>query len=206
MPLKKRPRTEITRMNPGDAQLRAQSELQPGESITWAGTADARRAAMTALPATLVGIPFAAFALFWMTTALHASRGFSHASNAFAKSFTIFPVFGLPFLLVGVGIVLAPLWAYLKGRNTVYAVTNRRVMIISGDNSRSVRSYTPADIVAVEHRERPDGSGDVLIRTNPATRSSNSVQVNVGWIVSLCGVPNVKEVARQVLELHSQRA
>ena len=193
-------------MNPGDAQLRAQSELQPGESIAWAGTADARRAALTALPATLVGIPFAGFALFWITTALHATRGFSHTPNAFTKSFSIFPVFGLPFLLVGVGIVLAPLWAYLKGLNTVYAVTNQRVMVISGGNNRSVKSYTPADIVSVEHRERPDGSGDILIRTNaPVRPSGNSAQVNLGFVVSLCGVPNVKEVARQVMTLHTQR-
>jgi Bacterial PH domain len=106
-------------------------------------------------------------------------------------------------LLVGLGIILAPLWAYLKGRTTVYAVTNQRVMIISGGGTRSVKSCTPADIVSVDHRERADGSGDVLIRTNAVTRTNNSVaQVTVG----LFGVSNVKEVARQVMNLHTQRS
>jgi Bacterial PH domain len=189
-------------MNPGDAQLRAQSELQPGESLYWAGTADPRRAAVSALPASLFGIPFAGFALFWINSAYHASHGLSRSPNAFAKSFSIFPVFGLPFLLVGVGMVLAPLWAFLKGRNTVYAVTDKRVLIISGGGNRTVKSCTPADIASVDYRERPDGSGDIVIGTNSQMRTNNSVsQIKVG----LYGVSNVKEVARQVLNLHTQQ-
>jgi Bacterial PH domain len=191
-------------MNPGDAQLRAQSELQSGESLYWTGTADPGRAALSALPAAIFGIPFAGFALFWMSTAFHATSAMHKSSNnAFTKSFTVFPLFGLPFLLVGLGIVLAPLWAYLNGRRTVYAVTNQRVMVVTGGNSRSVKSYTPADILGVEHRERPDGSGDIVILTNAITRTNNMTsQVKV----VLSGVPNVKQVAQQVLTLHSQRS
>jgi hypothetical protein len=190
-------------MNPGDPQLRVQSELQSGESLYWSGTADPGRAALSALPAALFGIPFAGFALFWMNTAFHAtSATHKSADNGFANSFRVFPFFGLPFLLVGLGIVLAPLWAYLRGLSTVYAVTNQRVLVISGGNSRSVKSYTPNDILGVEHRERPDGSGDIVILTNAITRNNNMTsQVKV----ALCGVPNVKQVAQQVLALHSQR-
>jgi hypothetical protein len=190
-------------MDPNDAQLRAQSELQSGESLYWTGTADPTRTAISALPAAIFGIPFAGFALFWMNTAFHATDSMHKSSNnALTKSFTVFPIFGLPFLLIGLGIVLAPLWAYLKGRSTVYAVTNQRIMVITGGNSRSVKSYTPADIVGVEHRERPDGSGDIVIQTAGTMRTNNSVsQIKV----ALCGIPNVKQVAQQVLALHSQR-
>lgn len=154
----------------------------------------------------LIGIPFAGFALFWISTALHATQGISRSPNAFAKSFSIFPVFGVPFLLIGLGIILAPLWAYLKALNTVYGVTDKRVLIITGTNSRAVKSYTPADIVSVEHRERPDGSGDVLIRTTPQMRTNNSSsQIAVGLNVGLYGVANVKEVARYVMNLHTQQ-
>lgn len=189
-------------MNPGDAQLRAQSELQPGESLCWTGTADPRRAALMALPAGLFGIPFAGFALFWIAAAYHGTQGISRSSNSFTHAFSFFPLFGVPFLLVGLGVILTPLWVYLKGLSTVYAVTNQRIMIITGGNSRSVKSCTPADIVSVDHRERPDGSGDVLIRTTAQTRTNNSIsQVTVG----LFGVSNVKEVARQVMNLHTQQ-
>jgi hypothetical protein len=190
-------------MNPGDAQLRAQSELQSGESLYWTGTANPGRAALSALPATIVGIPFAAFALFWITQAYHATSAISKSNNAFAKGFSVFPIFGVPFLLIGLGIILAPLWAFLKGGNTVYAVTNQRVMIITGSGNRSVKSLMPADIVSIDHRERPDGSGDIAITTNAVIRSGNNFTSQVK--VALCGIPNVKEVVQQVMQLHTQR-
>ena len=190
-------------MNPGDAQLRAQSELQSGESLYWTGTADPGRAALTALPASIFGIPFAGFALFWISQAYHATSAMSKSSqNAFTKGFTVFPLFGVPFLLIGLGIILAPLWAFLKGRSTVYAVTNQRVMIITGGSTRSVKSIMPADIVSIDHRERPDGSGDIVIQTTGMTRTNNSTsQIKV----ALFGIPNVKQVAQQVMTLHTQR-
>ena len=190
-------------MNPGDAQLRAQSGLQSGESLYWTGTADPRRAAIAALPATLFGIPFAGFALFWISQAYHATSAMSKSTqNSFAHGFQVFPIFGLPFLFVGLGIVLAPLWAFLKGGSTVYAVTNQRVMIITGGSTRSVKSIIPADIVSIDHRERPDGSGDIVIQTTGITRTNNSVsQIKI----ALFGIPNVKQVAQQVLTLHTQR-
>jgi hypothetical protein len=191
-------------MNPGDAQLRAQSELQSGESLSWTGTADPGRAALGALPAAIFGIPFAGFALFWITQAYHATSAMSKSShNAFTSGFQVFPLFGVPFLLVGVGIILAPLWAFLRGGSTVYAVTNQRVMVIAGTSTRSVKSFTPADILSVEHRERPDGSGDIVLVTNAMTRGNNNFVSPVK--VALCGVPNVKQVAQQVLALHAQR-
>jgi Bacterial PH domain len=191
-------------MNPNDAQLRAQSELQSGESLYWTGTADPRRAAFAALPTAIFGIPFAGFALFWVTQAYHATSAMSRSSNnAFTNGFRLFPLFGIPFLFVGLGIILAPLWVFLKGASTVYAVTNQRVMIITGGNSRSVKSFTPADIVSVEHRERPDGSGDIVILTTGTIRANNNLVSPVK--VALFGVQNVKQVAQQVMTLHTQR-
>jgi PH (Pleckstrin Homology) domain-containing protein len=188
-----------------DAQFRAQSELESGESLAWSGTADPRRAALTALPAALFGIPFAGFALFWMSQAFRATSAMTHNThNSFARGFSVFPIFGIPFLLIGLAITLAPLWAFLTGRNTVYAVTNRRVMVISGSKSRAVKSFTPADISSVEHRERPDGSGDIVLMTNTLQRRGNDMAVPMK--VALCGVPNVKQVAEQVMALHTQSA
>lgn len=190
-------------MNPGDIELRAQSELQTGENLLWTGAPDPRRAAITSLPAALFGIPFAGFALFWMNTAYRGTQHLARAHNSFTSGFAVFPLFGIPFLLIGAGIVLAPVWVYLKGRNGVYAVTNRRVMIITGKATRAVQSITASDIVEVNHRERPDGSGDVMIRTNAVTRTNNMTsQVTVG----LFGVPNVKHVAELVMNLSAQPA
>ena len=191
-------------MTPSDVQFMVQSELQPGESLQWSGVADPARAALSALPAAIFGIPFAGFALFWMSAAFRGTHALSKsANNPIAGAFSYFPLFGLPFLLVGLGIVCAPLLAYFKAQRTAYAVTDKRVLVITGGRTRTVKSCTPADIVSVDHREREGGSGDVVIRTNAVLQQRNSLsQVSIG----LLGVSNVKEVARLVLNLHSQRA
>ncbi|HXU19222.1 MAG TPA: PH domain-containing protein [Verrucomicrobiae bacterium] len=186
-----------------DAQFRAQSELESGETLAWSGTADPRRAAMSALPAALFGIPFAGFALFWMSQAFRATNAMAgNSHNSFASGFKIFPLFGIPFLLIGLSVTLMPLWAFLTGKKTVYAVTNKRVMVISGSKNRAVKSFTPADIASVEHRERPDGSGDIVLMTNTLQRTGNNMVAPMK--VALCGVPNVKQVAEQVMALHTQ--
>lgn len=48
-------------------------------------------------------------------------------------------------------------------------------MIISGRSTRAVKSLTPADILGVDYRERPDGAGDVLIRTSAPQELPSSV-------------------------------
>jgi len=192
-------------MNFSEAQQCAQSELQSGESLYWSGTADPRRVAITALPASLFGIPFAGFALFWIYTAFSATNAMSRSNhNSFTKGFALFPLFGLPFLLVGLGVILTPLWAYRKGLSTVYAVTNKRIMVIAGSGNRTVKSILPADIVGVDHRERPDGSGDIVIQTSTLLRSNNNSISQAK--VALCGIPDVKQVVQQVMALHTQRS
>ncbi len=188
-------------MNSGDVQLSAQSELQGGESLLWSGPANPGRSAMSALPAALFGIPFAGFAFVSMSNAYRNTHNLANHHNTLPGGFGAFPLFALPFLLIGVAVFLMPLWVYLKGRSGVYAVTNRRVMLISGTSTRSVKSIIPTDIAEVDHRERPDGTGDVLIRTNSVMRTNNgTTQITVG----LFGVPNVKEVAGLVMKLRAQ--
>lgn len=193
-------------MTPSEAQFMVQSELQPGESLQWTGTADAGRSALSALPAAIFGIPFAGFALFWMTAAFRGTHAMSKSasSNPIAGVFSFFPLFGLPFLLIGLGIVFAPLLVYRKALKTVYAVTDKRVLVITDGRNRTTRSCTPADIISVDHRERAGGTGDVIIRTNSVVPYGNNSlsQMTIG----LLGVNNVKEVARLVLNLHPQRA
>ena len=191
-------------MTPTDAQGMVRSELQAGESLQWTGTADAGRAAISALPAMIVGIPFAGFALFWITAAYRGTHAVSRSSShPVTGVFSFFPLFGLPFLLIGLGIVSAPLFAYFKALKTAYAITDKRVLVITDGRTRSVKSYTPADMVSVDHRERAGGTGDVIIRTNGIIQQRNSISQAS---VDLLGVNNVKEVARLVLNLHAQRA
>jgi hypothetical protein len=173
--------------------------LHAGENLLWSGVADARRAAITAIPETILpGILFLGFAMTYM---YKASSAMPKTSSRALSPLLSMLVIGGPFLMFGMINLIRPIWTYWKGLSTVYAVTNQRVMILSGSSTGSSRFLKPTDIFDVHHRERPDGSGEVMIRTEFSVRSKNMLTRKEGW---LYGVPNVKEVARLVSALRDR--
>lgn len=185
-------------MNLQEAQMRAHSQLQAGESLQWSGLTDARRAAFAAIPdAILFGGPFAGVALFCMYYGSMAPSAPPKPSTHTLPPGVGVLVFGLPFLAGGLINLLRPVWVYRTELDTVYAVTNQRVMIIT-DGGRSVR--TLRDIAAVDHRERRDGSGDLVIRMDGSEYTRN---LTTRRIVKIYGVSNVRDIARQILALRS---
>ena len=182
-------------LTPAEAQIRVQSELHVGENLVWSGVPDARRAAVAAIPETLLpGIVFGGAGLFAMIYIYGAGSTMPKTSSRSLSPMLAALVMGLPFVIAGLINLLRPLWIYWKRLNTSYAVTNQRVMIVSGG---SVRSIKPGDIFDVKYRERRNGSGAVMIRTNFSVHTKNLARKQ-GW---LYGVPNAKEVAGQVSAL-----
>ena len=163
----------------------ASREFQ-GEPIRWAGRADPLRAAMSGVKTALVGIPFAAFSIFWMWSAMRQSKD------------PYFPLFGIPFVLIGLGILLAPVWKWLLAWRTVYVLTPKRLAIVEQRLSWRVRSVYPGGVVSIERTERPDRSGDLKIVTG-WTKNSEGQQVEKSE--TLFGVPDVREVEEQIRKL-----
>ncbi|HKQ57467.1 MAG TPA: hypothetical protein VJY35_06335 [Candidatus Eisenbacteria bacterium] len=171
----------------------ALGQMNPGERLLWSGCPTPGAAALGALPATLFGIPFTAFALFWIWG---ASQGIEKAPGPFK----FFPLFGIPFLCVGLGMLLAPLWAWLGARRTVYAVTERRALIITGNGSRTVRSYSGQDIGEITRVEAADGRGTVYFAQRSWTNSRGFERsTRIGFI----GIPEVRRV-EQLIRDHLQ--
>jgi hypothetical protein len=187
-----------------EARLRAQSELQAGESLVLSGVPDARRAAIAAIPETITpGIAFLGIGLL-----LTIQRYNTASSMPKTTSHSLSPMLGTlafisPALIAGLLNLLRPLWVYRRGLTTVYAVTSRRVMIIRGIGRRSVRSLDPAEIVDVRCRERREGLGEVMISTNFSVRTKNTLARRTWWFY---GVPSAKEVAQLVSELTKRRS
>ena len=180
-------------MTSAEAQIRVQSELHIGENLVWSGVPDAQRAAVAAIPETLLpGILFGGAGLFIMIYEYGAGSSMPKTSSHSISPMLAAFVTGLPFVIAGLINLLRPLWIYWRRLNTSYGVTNQRVMIISRG---SVRSIKPGDIFDVKYRERRNGSGEVMIRTDFSMHTKDLLARKRGW---LYGVPNAKEVARQV--------
>lgn len=144
---------------PDPLQRRLRAELLPGEAIVWAGQPNPGRYRRSGCLLWLFFIPWTAFSVFWIAAAAQFRL------PRFDDGWSFFPLFGLPFLLIGLGGLSAPLWLGIKARSMVYAVTNQRAITIEGKGSITVRSYPAASIGSVERTEHQDGSGDLVFRT-----------------------------------------
>lgn len=175
----------MSRTLPSHLNSFATREFQ-GEPIRWAGRPDAKRVALAAASKALFGIPFAAFAVFWVWTAAKQSKD------------SFFPLFGIPFVLIGLGMLLAPLWKLVVAHRTVYVLTPKRLAIVEQRLAWTVKSVYPADVASIERTERTDGSGDLKIVTG---WSKNADGQQVEKSETLFGIPDVREVEKQLRTL-----
>jgi Bacterial membrane flanked domain. len=74
-----------------------------------------------------------------------------------------FALWGIPFVLAGIYIILGRFFvdSYQRSR-TFYAVTDHRVLIVSGLFNREIKSLSLSNLSEMSLQERADGSGSIL--------------------------------------------
>ncbi len=82
---------------PAEVEERVLGEVEPGESVVWVGRPASGRFFLSMLPVLVFGVPWTAFSLFWVVMAIAASPPGAMA--------IIFPLFGLPFVAIGAGML-----------------------------------------------------------------------------------------------------
>ena len=170
------------------AEQIAMGQLESGERLLWSGSPSPGALAVSSIPLALMGIPFLAFSCFWVWMAL---RGTAHAPGPFL----LFPLFGLSFVLVGLGIVGSPVLAWFSAKYTVYAVTEKRALIIGSFGVRKVRSFSHAQIGDITRMERSDGSGTLWFATREYVTSDGSPRSSrIGFV----GIPDVRQVEQLI--------
>ena len=135
-------------------------ELRPGETVSFVETPQPRYFTSASTGAFLFAIPWTLFALFW----IGGAAGFKIPD--FKNGFDLFPLFGVPFVLIGFAMLSSPIWAYRNAFKSVYVITDQRAITFVGGFRTTIRSFTPDDLKAIYRTERSDGSGDVIIGSN----------------------------------------
>jgi hypothetical protein len=126
-------------------------ELGSDERLLWSGMPGQgirfRAGDIFMVPFSLL---WAGFAFFW-----------EYSVNS-AGAPLLFQLWGIPFVLVGLYIVIGRFFldSYQRAR-TYYGVTNQRVIILSGLMSRQVKSLTLEGLDDISLSERSDQSGTV---------------------------------------------
>jgi hypothetical protein len=185
----------MTMMNPTDDFLPAglaslvDAELDKGERIAWIGRPIAWRYALRYIFVLLVGIPFTAFALFWMG----AARGFPSAGVP------VFALFGIPFVVIGLGMLLSPFWMLYRAGRTAYAITDRRALVVEHGllGGVTVRSFEPGSLTILSRTQHADGSGNLVFQREYRREGRRGRFVDIGFLA----VPDVREVEGRIREL-----
>jgi hypothetical protein len=147
---------------PQELRDQVDRELEPGEPLRWVEMPIPRLFTPASTGAFLFGIPWTAFALFWTGGAAFGVSKMGSNEGPWGLKWA-FPLFGLPFILIGLAMLSSPWWARRAARRTVYVITDRRAICFQGGWSTTIRSYSPEQLSQVYRKERKDGTGDVII-------------------------------------------
>lgn len=188
---------DITRL-PQKLRSLVESEMQAGERINWMEQPIPGRMARMTLPIVLFGIPWTAFALSWTASAAWGTSKVEGGPGLFSA----FPLFGLPFILIGLGMLSSPYWSRRKAHRSAYVLTDRRAILFSADwrGSVTVRSFEPERLTDLQRKQHADGSGD-LVFAQDSRRDSDGGRhtIDVGFL-AIREVKNVEELVKALAQ------
>ena len=146
------------------------------------------------IPLMFFGIFWTAFSIFWTL----AAAGFEVPS--FNKGFDFFPLFGIPFVLIGFGLLTAPFWMRVRAGNTAYVLTDKRAIIFSKKGRRFiVKDYLPEELKSVYREESSNGMGSVIFFK---AKDTDTLSSEVGFL----SITDVKEVEKLVKTLSGRES
>ncbi|MDX2110136.1 MAG: hypothetical protein SFY80_07850 [Verrucomicrobiota bacterium] len=175
---------------PHDVSRLIDAELRNGERVTWTGQPIPGCFARRSIGLVLFGIPWTAFALFWIAGA----SGFKMPD--FSQGFGIFPLFGLPFVLIGFGMLSSPYWMRRMARRTAYVITDQRAIVLAGGvfGSMTIRSFDPDRLKDIRRVQKPDGTGDLIFERTWAGDGDGGRQSTDHGFLAIAGVRDVEEI------------
>jgi hypothetical protein len=171
---------------PPELEDRVNAEVEPGEKVAWIGRPRWSRYILSTLPIVLFAIPWTAFAVFWVVMASGAGKA--------GGGWSLFPLFGVPFVLIGFSMLSSPFWAARRSGRVAYAVTDRRVILLEPVLFGGLRviSVSGDELGSMERVERADGSGDIIF--GQAFRMIQGQGNAVPNVRRLQAIPHVREV------------
>jgi hypothetical protein len=168
-----------------------------GERALWTGVPQRWAYARRKIAVAVFGLPFLAFSIFWTAMAYHGTQ---HAKAAPDAAF-LFPLWGLPFVLIGLSMVLSPLFAAWKAGRVYYAVTETRALIFERVWSTRIESFDLRQLPVLERIARGNGRGDIVLARRPSSNAKKHTMIDIGFIAlsDLDAADRALHTARQTL-------
>lgn len=180
-----------------DIEKELRPNLSQGETLLWSGRPKTgilfRSSDAFVIPFSLL---WAGFAVFWEATVFTSGAPI------------LFRLWGIPFLIVGFYITIGRFFVDAKKRaNTVYGITNDRIIIKSGLFSKEIKSLNIRTLSDVSLTQKSDNTGTITLGP---TNFRNSMIQGVEWPNSnqtprLELIENVKSVYDKIIDIQRQR-
>ena len=180
---------------PLELEDKVNRELESGERVVWMEQPIPRYFTAKSTGAFIFAIPWTAFAVFWICGA----SGFKVPD--FSKGgFSFFPLFGIPFVLIGIGMLSSPIWSYRKAFKTVYVITDRRAITFDAGWTTTIRSYLPAQLQDIHRKEKRDGTGDIVLDQRIWSGSEGGRQAQDLGFLNIREPRRVEQMLRKLAE------
>lgn len=169
------------------------------DAVRWYGRPNPSQAFWRTTPIWLFAIPWTVFSGYMMLGLAAAMIFAKVPPNAAGKIDAFIPVMGwigvlfmVPFVVIGLAMMISPFWVWSVSRNTVYAVTDRRVLTIATGRTTKITAIDLRSIQMTERSERVDGSGTLKLVIGHGRDSDGDA---VEKKHDLFAIPEVRNVA-----------
>lgn len=184
---------------PEHLRTKVQRELDPSEEVTLMGMPVPSYFTPRSITLLLFSIRLTCMADFWTWIGIELYRSKIPTAESFL-SWAFFLLLCATFILSALWTLSSPVRNYRRARATVHAVTNQRLISISGTKRVTVRSVTPEGIQDLHRIERPNNLGDVILSSkivkDPDGRDGRRPY-------GFYNIPNPREAEEQIRALQS---
>ncbi len=128
--------------------------LDEGEKLLWTGQPEpGLRFRGANVVKSVFGLFFLGFSVFWVVMAMTITGA---GAGAFGTMGLVFPLFGLPFVAVGLYLVVGHFfWEAYVRKHTRYALTGKRAFIATAVFGRKLKSYPVTKSMPLEFEPGP---------------------------------------------------
>lgn len=179
-----------------DLENELRPSLSTGERLLWTGRPKKgilfRSSDTYMIPFSLL---WGGFAVFWETTVVVTDAPF------------FFKLWGIPFVLVGLYMIVGRFFVDAKKRaNTIYGITEDRIIIKSGLFSKDIKSLNIRTLSDITFHQKNDSSGTITLGP---TDSRYAMMQGMEWpgvkqAPRLEFIEEVKKVYDKIIELQRQ--
>jgi len=188
-------RMDLTTAHSDPLQMALQRELQSGERVLWSGRPLAR-VAWSGLAIWLFAVPWTAFSLFWTSMAFAGAQAFDEVGPLGYA----FPLFGTPFIAIGLGMLSLPFLPLFGASRTLFAITDQRLVRIFLGPRLWTKSVPGNRIGQIDRSERRDGSGTLKIVIGSHVDSDGDRRTDHFSIGEVADVMSVEARVRELCE------